>query len=190
MDIERRTGIKQRFWLAKGETIVDIATQVAHETLQANNLTLADINGIICATSSPETYQSPSVACLVLGRLYAIYGEHIMPAYDINAACSGYLYALQNARDYLHVRPNERILVITAENLSSRLNLHNFDTAFLFGDAATATIVYGNNHIDQSYAIIDQINLSAIGESGEVLNLPVDKSRGIHLQGKNCLLWQ
>ncbi|MBP9743406.1 MAG: hypothetical protein KBD37_08610, partial [Burkholderiales bacterium] len=183
-DIEQRTGIKQRFWLNDDENIVDIAAKTAHEILSKHKLTLADINSIICATSSPEVYQSPSVACLVLAKLYQIYGEHALPAYDINAACSGYLYALQNARDYLQTRPNERVLIITAENLSSRLNLHDFDTVFLFGDAATATIVYGNNYINDSIATIDQINLSAIGEPGNVLNLPIEKSAGIHLEGK------
>lgn len=183
-DIERRTGIKQRFWLKDDESIVDIAAQITHEILAKHGLTLADINSIICATSTPEVYQSPSVACLVLAKLYQIYGEHNIPAYDINAACSGYLYALQNARDYLQTRPSERVLVITAENLSSRLNLHDFDTAFLFGDAATVTIVYGSDYIDDSIATIDQINLSAIGENGSVLNVPVKKADGIHLEGK------
>lgn len=183
-DIEKRTGIKQRFWLDKDENIVDIATSVVNEILAANNLKLSDINSIICATSSPEEYQSPSVACLVLAKLYNTHGEHAIPAYDINAACSGYLYGLQNARDYLQTRPDERVLLITAESLSSRIDLKNFDTAFLFGDAATATILYGNNHIEKSIATVDQINLSAIGENGSVLNLPVDKSAGINLQGK------
>ena len=64
------------------------------------------------------------------------------------------------------------------------VDLKNFDTAFLFGDAATVTILYGNNHIEKSVATVDQINLSAIGENGSVLNLPVKKSTGINLQGK------
>jgi 2-oxoisovalerate dehydrogenase E1 component len=183
-DIEQRTGIKQRYWLAQDENIVDIATNVVNEALANNNLKLSDINTIICSTSSPEEYQSPSMACLILSKLYATHGEHAIPAYDINAACSGYLYGLQNAKDYLQTRPDERVLLITAESLSSRIDLHNFETAFLFGDAATVTILYGNNHIEQSIATVDQINLSAIGEDGAVLNLPVNKADGITLQGK------
>ena len=183
-DIEQRTGIKQRFWVEAGETIIDIATDLVNEALNKNNLKLNNIDTIICSTSSPEEYQSPSIACLILSNLYKIHGEHAIPAYDINAACSGYLYGLQNAKDYLQTRPDKRVLLITAENLSSRINLHDFDTAFLFGDGATATIVYGNNHINQSIATLDQINLSATGESGAVLNLPLKKSDGIKLQGK------
>lgn len=183
-DIVQRTGIVNRYWLAANESIVDVAAQIVHETLLKNNLSLGDINMIICATCTPEKYNSPSMACLVLSKLYQIYGEHTIPAYDINAACSGYLYALQNGKDYLQTRPDERVLLITAESLSKRMNLHNFDTAFLFGDAATATILYGNNHIEQSKLTIDQINLSAIAEDGSVLNIPVDETAGITLQGK------
>ncbi len=183
-DIEQRTGIKQRFWVNDHENIIDITTNLVNVTLEKNNLKLSDIDTIICSTSSPEEYQSPSIACLVLSNLYKTHGEHAIPAYDINAACSGYLYGLQNAKDYLQTRPDKRVLLITAENLSSRMNLHDFDTAFLFGDAATATIIYGNDHINQSIATIDQINLSAIGENGSILNIPLQKSNGIKLQGK------
>ena len=183
-DIEQRTGITQRFWVAEGENVIDIATNLVNIALAKNNLKLSDIDTIICSTSSPEEYQSPSIACLVLSNLYKTHGELSIPAYDINAACSGYLYGLQNAKDYLQTRPDKRVLLITAENLSSRINLNDFDTAFLFGDAATVTIVYGNDYINQSIATIDQIHLSAIGESGAVLNLPLKKSDGIKLQGK------
>ncbi len=183
-DIIQRTGIENRYWLAPDEKIVDIAAKIAIEALQKHNLTLGDINLIICATCSPDDYLSPSMACLILEKLYATYGEHIIPAYDSNAACSGYLYGLSQARDYLQTRPNERVLLITAENLSKRLDMNNFDTAFLFGDAATATILFGDNHINQAKLLLDQITLSAIGENGSVLNIPVDEKAGITLQGK------
>lgn len=183
-DIVQRTGIENRYWLAPGEKIVDIAAQIAHETLLQHNLTLGDINAIICATCSPDEYLSPSMACLVLEKLYAIYGEHTIPAYDVNAACSGYLYGLSQARDYLQTRPDERVLLITAESLSKRMNLKNFDTAFLFGDAASATILFGSEHINQAKLVLDQITLSAIGENGGVLNIPLEETAGIHLQGK------
>ncbi len=183
-DIVQRTGIINRYWLKENESIIDIAAQIAIKTLEEHNLNLSDISTLICATCSPEQYQSPSMACLTLAKLYETYGEHTIPAYDINAACSGYLYALQQARDYLQTRPNERVLLITAESLSKRLNLHDFDTAFLFGDAATATIIYGSDYINDSSLTIDQINLSAIGENGSVLNIPIDETKGIILQGK------
>ncbi len=183
-DVIKRTGIENRYWLDKNESIIDLAAKAAHEALSSSNLQLSDINGIICATCTPEKYQSPSVACLILNKLYEIYGEHIIPAYDINAACSGYIFALQNAKDYLQCRPKERILLITAEALSKHINLKDFDTAFLFGDATTATIIVGNDHINNSKAIINQIYLVANAENGDTLNVPIAENEGITLKGK------
>jgi 2-oxoisovalerate dehydrogenase E1 component len=86
--------------------------------------------------------------------------------------------------DYLKTRPEERVLLLTAEVLSKRTNKKDFDTAFLFGDAATATIISGNKHIEQCDAIINQIYLSSIAENGDILNVPTKESESISLQGK------
>jgi len=183
-DIMKLTGIESRYWLANDETILDVAATVAIEAMMASNLKLSDIDMIICTTSTPEKYQSPSLACLVLEKLYHTYGEHIIAAYDISAACSGYIYALQSAHDYLQTRPHERVLLITAEALSKRVNLKDFDTAFLFGDAATATILVGNKHICPNDLVFEQLCLQAIAENGSILNVPIAHNQGITLQGK------
>jgi 2-oxoisovalerate dehydrogenase E1 component len=183
-DIVQRTGISQRYWLAEDENIIDIAAEVAKNALDKAGLQLSDINVIICATCTPEQYQTPATSCLILDKLYKIYGEHAITSYDINAACSGFIFGLQNAKDYLKTRPEERVLLLTAEVLSKRTNKKDFDTAFLFGDAATATIISGNKHIEQCDAIINQIYLSSIAENGDILNVPTKESESISLQGK------
>ena len=183
-DIIDRTGIESRFWLADHENIVDLATDVAKDALTRANLKLSDIDMLICTTTTPDQYISPSMACLILERLYQTYGEHNVPAYDLNAACSGYLYGLQSARDYLQTRPNKRVLLISAEYMTKRMDQKDFDTAFLFGDAATATIVNGDQNQADSKAIIDEISLTAIAENGDVLNIPTDESKFTQLQGK------
>ncbi|WP_151193452.1 beta-ketoacyl-ACP synthase 3 [Cysteiniphilum sp. JM-1] len=183
-DIIDRTGIESRFWLADHENIVDLATDVAKDALTRGNIKLSDIDMLICTTTTPDQYISPSMACLILERLYQTYGEHNVPAYDINAACSGYLYGLQSARDYLQTRPNKRVLLISAEYMTKRMDQKDFDTAFLFGDAATATIINGDQHQADSKAIIDEISLTAIAENGDVLNIPTDESKFTQLQGK------
>jgi len=183
-DIVQRTGIRQRYWLNNDENIVDLARDAVVEALNAASLGLSDIHAVICATSTPDKYQSPSTACLVLEKLYQIYGEHAVMAYDISAACSGYLYALQNARDYLQTRPQERVLVITAEYVSKKVNKADFDTAFLFGDAATATIICGADYINTTIARIDEVYLSTIAENGSILSVPVSESDYVKLQGK------
>ncbi|MCE3267865.1 MAG: transketolase [Burkholderiales bacterium] len=183
-DIVRRTGIKQRFHLAENESVIDIAVEAVKKIFEEKNITLGDIDLIICATTTPEKYQSPSMACLIMQKLYASYGEQRIAGYDINAACSGYIYALQNAKDYLQTRPDARVLVITAENMSVRTKNTDFETAFLFADAASATILYGNNHLDKADATLDEVFISAIAEDGSVLNIPTDISGGIQMQGK------
>lgn len=184
-DIINRTGIEQRFWLDDNENILDLAANAARDTLNKNQLNLIDIDMIICSTCTPDSYLSPSMACLILEKLYRIYdGEHKIPAFDINAACSAYLYGLQIARDYLQTRPSKRILLITAEYMTRRLDIKDFNTAFLFGDAATATIINGNNYMDESLASIDEVLLTTIAEDGHTLNIPASDTRYIQLKGK------
>jgi 2-oxoisovalerate dehydrogenase E1 component len=183
-DIIKRTGIHQRYWLDEDESIIDIGAKVIEKSLQKNNLNLSDINLIICATSSPEKYQTPSTACLVLNKLYQLYGEHKIASYDINAACSGYIYGLQIARDYLISRPNQRVLLITVEALSKLTDKEDFDTAFLFGDAATATIISGNDYINNCDAILNHTYITAVAENGDILNIPAMNNGHISLKGK------
>lgn len=124
------------------------------------------------------------MACLVLERLYRVFGKQAVTAYDINAACSGYIYALQNARDFLQTRPGKRALIITAEYVSKHVDTTDFETAFLFGDAATATIVSGNDHLQDAKAVIDEIALTAIAENGDILNIPTGDNEWTFMQGK------
>lgn len=183
-DIIQRTGIEQRHWLAEGESVIDLAVSAAKDALEIQKLRLQDIDLVICATCSPEALQSPSVACLVLDKLSEQYGKVIMPAYDLNAACSGYLYALQNAQDFLRTRPDARVMLITAESLSSRIKPGDFETAFLFADAATVTIVCGENYMSECEAELKQVYIGSDPENGDILNIPADVSVGITMQGK------
>ena len=187
-DIVARTGIQKRFWLAENETLLDLTTDVAEKALQNSGLTLQDIDMVLCATCSPEKYLSPSLACLTFERLCQRYEtNHRAPALDINAACSGYLYALQTAQDYLATRPDQRILLITGESLSRRLRKDDFATAFLFGDGATATIVQGQDHLKDCVATIDGLTLSNIPDDGSTLNVPAETipaEIGITLKGQ------
>ena len=183
-DIIQRTGITQRHYLAENETILDLVVESANEALKKLDLTLQDIDLVVCATCSPEKLQSPSVACLVVERLSQIYGKCTMPAYDVNAACSGYIYGLQIAEDFLKTRPSCRVMLITAEALSSRISPEDFETAFLFADAATATILSGEDYINEGEAELRQVYIGSDPESGEILNIPVNIDDGIVMQGK------
>jgi 2-oxoisovalerate dehydrogenase E1 component len=105
-------------------------------------------------------------------------------AYDINAACSGYLYALQAGYDYLQSTPHGRVLIVTAEVLSPLLDPEDFDTAILFGDATSATVLYGEAHFEKAQARLYRPELSAKGEDGSTLSVPLLHDGYIQMKGR------
>jgi 2-oxoisovalerate dehydrogenase E1 component len=138
---------------------------------------------VICSTTSP-TSVTPSMACQILNALGRGKNEPMAQAYDINAACSGYLYALQAGYDYLQSMPHSRVLVTTAEVLSPLLDPADFDTAILFGDATSATVLYGEAHFDKAKARLYRPELSAKGEDGSTLFVPLLHDGYIQMKGK------
>jgi len=181
-DILRRTGIEQRRWIDKDETAISMAVKACWQVLDQENLIVDDLDLVICSTTSPLSV-TPSVACQVLNGLTGGKSDTMLQAYDINAACSGYLYALQAGYDYLQSRPDGRVLVVTAEVLSPLLDPDDFDTAILFGDATSASILYGEAHFDKSQARLLRPELSAKGEDGSSLSVPFRHSGFIHMKG-------
>jgi 2-oxoisovalerate dehydrogenase E1 component len=105
-------------------------------------------------------------------------------AYDINAACSGYLYALQAGFDFLQSRPEARVLIVTAEVLSPLLDLQDFDTAILFGDACSATILFGEAHLDRARARVCRPELSAKADTQRSLSVPLTGGGHIEMKGR------
>ncbi len=181
-DILRRTGIEQRHWAASGEDAVNMAVRACWKVLDQENLIVDDLDLVICSTTSP-TSVTPSMACQVLNGLTGGKSDTLLQAYDINAACSGYLYALQSGYDFLQSRPDGRVLIVTAEVLSPLLDLDDFDTAILFGDATSASILYGENHFDRATARLLRPELSAKGEDGSSLSVPFRHGGFIQMKG-------
>ena len=124
------------------------------------------------------------MACRVLNGLAGGKGELMLQAFDINAACSGYLYALQAGYDYLQSTPQGRVLVVTTEVLSPLLDREDFDTAILFGDAASATVLYGEAHFEQAQARLHRPEVSAKGDVGGALSVPLLHGGFIQMQGR------
>lgn len=180
-DIERRTGIEQRRWIDSDEDAVSLAVKACRDLLDRERLRLEDIDAIICSTTSPEQV-SPSMACHIASRLGRDRKDVYVQAYDINAACSGYLYALQNAYDLLQSRPAGKVMVVTAEVLSPLVDPADPDTAILFGDATTATLVRGASHSSRSKLHLLRPELSARSEDGTTLSVPLQGY--IHMNGR------
>lgn len=182
-DIIRRTGIESRMWAQNGENAVNMAAQACWNVLDREGLILEDIDLVICSTTSP-TKSTPSMACQVLNALSRDKSELMAQAYDINAACSGYLYAYQAGYDYLQSTPLGRVLVVTAEVLSPLLDPEDFDTTILFGDATSATVLYGEAHFDKAKARLHRPELSAKGEDGSTLSVPLLHDGYIQMKGR------
>ena len=136
--ITTRTGIKTRHIAGVGENTSNIAAKAAEDALRNAGLAAADLDLIIVATITCETGM-PSCACLVQKELEASNAF----AFDINAACSGFIYALDLADKYISNNPDMTVMVIGAETLSSRTNWQDRNTCVLFGDGAGACILTG-----------------------------------------------
>jgi 2-oxoisovalerate dehydrogenase E1 component len=180
--ILKRVGIASRYWIGEGETAVTLGTGAARELLVQSGLGIRDIDLIICTTGTPPT-TTPSTAGLILHELSDGAEDVYVQAHDINAACSGYLYGLQAAYDYLNTRPDRRVLLVTTETLSQKLDPTDPSTAPIFGDAATATLVLGTGHKGQIRARLWPPVLSAKGENGSILAVPSQAGESIFMDG-------
>ncbi|MCF7975587.1 MAG: beta-ketoacyl-ACP synthase 3 [Phycisphaerae bacterium] len=170
-DIVKLTGIEHRYWVNDQETALTLGVSAATKVLHNTNMTLNDIDLLLCCCGTPR-YITPSMACLLLGVLSKGQQSGTMAAYDINAACSGYLYALQLAYDYLQSCPAHRVMIVTTETLSRRIKLTDTATAPIFGDGASATILCGTNDNQGMCAQLHRPVVSAKSDTREALCVP------------------
>ncbi len=182
-DVVRLTGIESRNWASADENIVNLAVRASLQTLEREGLSVDELDLVICSTTSPNS-ATPSMACQVLNELVRGKATTMLQAYDINAACSGYLYALQAGYDFLQSKPDSRVLVVTTEVLSPLLNRADLDTAILFGDAASATVLYGESFFERAGGKLCRPALSAKGEDGSILSVPFRDRGFIKMQGR------
>ena len=134
--IRTRTGIRERRFAGPGETAASLASTASCRALAAAGLTPADLDLIVCGTVTPDL-MCPSVACLVQAAL----GCRTVPAFDVSAACSGFLYALSVATQYVTTGAARHALVVGAEVLSRALDLTDRNSCILFGDGAGAVVL-------------------------------------------------
>jgi 3-oxoacyl-[acyl-carrier-protein] synthase-3 len=133
--IVTRTGIKERR-VAKRESLLDMAEKASRMALDMAKVSPQDIDAIVFATITPEL-GFPASACLLQGKLESKMGF----AFDISAACSGFLYGLEIARGLIQGNGLKKVLLVGAEKLSSIVNWQDRSTCVLFGDGAGAVVV-------------------------------------------------
>lgn len=183
-DIFQRTGIATRRWADECETTLSMAIEAAESALAAEGCGLDELGCIICSTGTPDEV-TPSMACRVLKSLSSDRQPPEIPALDINAACSGYLHALALAHDFLRHTPLQAGLVVTSETLSRLLDPADFSSVILFGDAASATIVYGTQVAKRGRWQVRRPLLGSCAEDGSTLSVPLIGGGSIRMQGRN-----
>ncbi|MGK2906518.1 MAG: beta-ketoacyl-ACP synthase III [Desulfuromonadales bacterium] len=134
--IVSRTGIKQRHVAAPGTALSDLATEAARKAMQDAGVTAEEIDLIVLGTVTGDM-KFPATACLVQAKI----GAKNAAAFDISAACSGFLYGLQVAEGMMATAGYRRVLVIGGEVLTSMVNWQDRDTCVLFGDGAGAVVL-------------------------------------------------
>ncbi|HEX9047882.1 MAG TPA: beta-ketoacyl-ACP synthase III, partial [Verrucomicrobiae bacterium] len=166
--ITTRTGIKERRIAAANECTSDLAAKAARRAMEMAGITADQIDLIIVASITPDM-PFPNTACLVQQKI----GARRVPSFDIEAACSGFLYALEVGQSFVTSRSFETVLVIGAEKLSSITNWKDRNTCVLFGDGAGAAILQNR---PLSHGLLTTA-LGADGAKAELLSMPGGGSR-------------
>lgn len=188
--IVERTGIRERHITPTGVNNSDLATRAATRALEMAKLTSKDLDAILVATVTGD-HIMPSTACLVQKKL----GARDIFALDISAACSGFLYGLSIAHQFIQTGVYKNILILGSEVLSRIMNYKDRNTCILFGDGAGAVIL-GRSEDNEKSNVLSS-HLHADGSLGSLLELPaggtairitpdiLEKNlQYVHMQGK------
>lgn len=187
--ITTRTGIKRRHKLSAEQNASDLALEAARKTLARSGMDAERLTHIIAATCTPDSI-SPSVACLVGGKL----GAGSVMAFDVSAACSGFLYGLSVCRGLLAAEPEAQILFVCTEALTRRVDWTDRSTCVLFGDGASACLV--NAHSAGAQAEVEDVICRSDGALHDLIvvgggtscaytkGAPVDENFFIQMQGR------
>ncbi len=163
--ITKRTGIKERRIAADDEYTSDMASKASEKAIERAEIAKEDIDLVICATVTPDYFNMPSTACIISEKL----GIRNVQAFDISAACSGFVYLLSLAKAFIESGMKKNVLIIGAEKFSSIIDYTDRGTCILFGDGAGAAIISATT--DKKEAIID-IHASADGGYADFLVTP------------------
>ena len=182
--IRERTGIRQRHIAAPEQTTCDLAEAAARQAIEAAGIAAQELDLIIVATTTPDQV-FPSTACLLQQRL----GVQGCPAFDIQAVCTGFVYALDIANKFIRTGSAKRVLVVGAETLSRIVDWTDRGTCVLFGDGAGAVVLEAS----EEPGILSS-HIHADGRYEPLLTVPVGVSRRydqllagqayIHMQGR------
>jgi 3-oxoacyl-[acyl-carrier-protein] synthase-3 len=167
--ITQRTGIKERRIVSDGQTTATLGTQAARKALDDAHLQSRDVELIICATVTPEMV-FPATACFIQDAL----GVKDIPAFDINAACSGFVYGLTVASKFIETGTYKKVLLVGADTLTRFSDYTDRGSCVLFGDGAGAVVLEPTD--EPGKGILYNV-LHADGSGWEFIYVPAGGSR-------------
>ena len=171
--ITKRTGIKERRIAAENETTSDMGVRAAELAIERSGIAKNEIDMIVCATISPDYFCMPSTATIIATKL----GLEKVTAFDVSAACTGFVYALSVAKAFIESGMKKNILIVGAERLSTITDYTDRGTCILFGDGAGAAVISVTEN--KSEAIID-IHTGSDGAYADLLMTPNGGSGSVH----------
>ena len=163
--IRTRTGIQERRIVDKGQTSVEMSINAIQQILDSRDLDPTEIDAIIVGTVTPDMF-FPSCAALIQHRI----GATNAWGYDLSAACSGFIFALQSGSALIESGQCEKVLIVGVDTMSSILDYEDRNTCILFGDGAGAVLLEPS----KEYGVIDGI-MRIDGGGGEFLKIPYTK---------------
>ena len=171
--ITKRTGIKERHIAAENETTSDMGVKAAELAISRSGIAKNEIDMLICATISPDYFCMPSTATIIATKL----GLEKITAFDISAACTGFVYALSMAKAFIESGMKKNVLIVGAERLSTITDYTDRGTCILFGDGAGAALISATEN--KAEAIID-VHTGSDGTFADLLMTPNGGSGSIH----------
>ncbi len=183
--ITKRTGIKERHIASADEFTSDMGVKAAELAIERSGIDKDKIDMVICATISPDYFCMPSTATIISSKL----GLKNVTAFDVSAACTGFVYVLSIAKAFIEAKMKKNVLIIGAEKLSAITDYTDRGTCILFGDGAGAALISATKNKDE--AIID-IHTGAHGEYADLLMTPNGGSGSAHdalgNEAKGCFM--
>jgi 3-oxoacyl-[acyl-carrier-protein] synthase-3 len=167
--ITKRTGIKERHLAADDEVTSDMGAKAAQLAIERSGIDKENIDLVLCATVTPDYFNMPSTACIIADKI----GIRDVQAFDISAACSGFVYLLSIAKAFIESGMKKNILIIGAEKFSSIVDYSDRSTCILFGDGAGAAMISATNKKEDSFV---DLHASADGSYADFLVTPAPGS--------------
>ncbi len=179
--ITKRTGIQERHIAAEDEFNSDMGAKAAELALQRSGIAKEDIDLVVCGTISPDYFCMPSTATVIADKI----GIKGATAFDMSAACTGFIYSLSIAKAFIESGMKKNVLIIGSEKLSAITDYTDRGTCILFGDGAGAAVISATQNKEE--AIID-VHTGADGEYADLLMTPNCGSGSAHdnLEAENA----